>query len=77
MANNPAVSPVAIGATPAAGSLETPVNANFTGPNSMGILNALPPMVASGLAAAPLIATNGTNQNKLGIQGGASPKTHG
>lgn len=78
MANNPIVSPVAIGATPAVGSLEAPVNANFTGPNAMGALNDLPPMVESGLAASPLVASNGTNQNRLGIQGGgASPKTHG
>lgn len=43
----------------------------------MGVLNDLPPMVESGLAASPLMATNGTKQNKLGIQGSASPKTHG
>ena len=53
------------------------MNAHFTGPNAMGVLNDLPPMVSSGLEASPLIATNGTDQNKLGIQGAVSPKTHG
>ena len=77
MANDPNVSPVAIGKTPSVGSAVRPVNANFTGPNSMGVLNDLPPMVTSGLAFAPLVAINGTNQNKLGIQGAVSPKTHG
>lgn len=77
MANNPAVSPVAIGKTPATGSATNPVNGNFTGPNALGVLNDLPPMVTSGLDASPLIAVNGVDQNKLGIQGGASPKTHG
>jgi hypothetical protein len=77
VANDPNVSPVAIGKTPATGTLAAPVNANFTGPNSMGVLNDVPPLVASGLNAAPLVAINGTNQNKLGVQGGESPKTHG
>ena len=77
MANNPVLSPVAVGKTPTTGTADSPVNANFTGPNAMGVLNDLPPMVVSGLEASPLIATNGTDQNKLGIQGAASPKTHG
>ncbi len=77
MANNPVVAAVAIGKTPVTGTLTSPVNVNFTGPNAMGVLNALPPMVASGGDFLPLIATNGTNQNKLGIQGATSPKTHG
>ncbi len=77
MANNPVVSAVAIGKTPSVGSVDAPVNGNFTGPNAMGVLNDVPPMVLSGLEAAPLIAQNGTKQNKLGIQGAESPKTHG
>lgn len=43
----------------------------------MGVLNDLPPTVESGLAFAPFVAINGTDQNKLGIQGAQSPKTHG
>lgn len=77
MANNPIVPAPATGKTPTTGTLTSPVNGNFTGPNAMGILNALPPMVESGFDFLPLIATNGTNQNKLGIQAGKSPKTHG
>ncbi len=77
MANNPVVSPVAVGKTPTVGSADMPVNGNFTGPDAMGVLNDLPPMVESGLSASPLVAVNGVNQNKLGIQGGQSPKTHG
>lgn len=69
--------PVATGPTPATGTLASPVNANFTGPNAMGELNDLPPVVQSGLDFAPFVAINGTQTNKLGIQGGESPKTHG
>ena len=76
MANNPNPK-TATGPTPAVGTLAVPCNQNFTGPNAMGVLNDLPPVVQSGLAFAPFVAKNGTDQNKLGIQGGVSPKTHG
>lgn len=77
MGSSPVVPAVAIGKTPSSGTLAAPVNANFTGPNAMGVLNDLPPVVSSGLEFSPFVAINGTDQNKLGIQGLQSPKTHG
>lgn len=65
------------GATPINGTADQPVNAVFEGPDSTGLLNALPPVVAFGAAAAPYKAQNGVTTPKLGIGGAQSPKTHG
>ena len=63
--------------TPQVGTAAKAVNSMFSGPDHLGTLNDVPPLVHSGIEAAPLIAINGVNTPKLGIAGPESPKTHG
>jgi hypothetical protein len=75
VANNP--NKIPLGPTPALGTLSAPVNGMFLGPNVLGQLFDVPPVVQSGLAAAPFVAITGVQTGKLGISGQESPKTHG
>src|SRR5207245_10143361 len=59
------------------GTSSVPVNISFTGPDASGVLNDLPPMVAIGLEFAPLVAINGTNQNKLDRKSTRLNSSHG
>jgi hypothetical protein len=43
----------------------------------MGLLNDVPPLVASGVESTPLVAVTGIFPPRLGIEGPESPKTHG
>ncbi len=62
--------------TPTSGTLISPVNGLFVGPDSQGFLDDVPPQFATA-GEGPLKVVTAVGPSKLGVGNEVSPKTHG